>query len=130
MTDVIGSSSPSDEDKRKVGPYYSELQGYLFKAPDDQNKLFFQSEPEWKQVNETVDLLNKITGKNYDRFKLHPIRGGDGLGFVRISDYKQKLAGIISFLHREYFYDEPPPFNGMPSTVITHNLTQQQSQQQ
>src|SRR3712207_2392197 len=115
---------------KKVRPYYNELQGYLSKAPDDKSRVFMREDTEWQQVNTAIDLLNSATGKNYDRFKLTLIEGSMGSYFIHVSSYKQKLAGLISFLHGEYFYDEPPPFSGMPSTVITHNLSQQQSQQQ
>jgi hypothetical protein len=39
--------------------------------------------------------------------------------------HRQKIGGLISNLHGEYFSDETPPFSGMPSTVITQ--TQQQT---
>ena len=81
-------------------------------------------------MNTAIDLLNTASGKNYDRFKLSLLPGINGGSFVRLTAYKQKLAGLISYLHGEYFYDEPPPFSGMPSTVVTHNLSQQQTQQQ
>ena len=40
--------------------------------------------------------------------------------------FRNKLGGLISRLHGEYFSDEVAPFSGMPSTVISQ--TQQQSQ--
>jgi hypothetical protein len=44
---------------------------------------------------------------------------------IAVSTYRQKLGGLISWLHGKYFTDEPPPFSGMPSTVIIQ--VQQQS---
>ena len=42
------------------------------------------------------------------------------------SEYRQKLSGLISRLHGEYYSDEPPPFSGIPGTINIQ--TQQQSQ--
>lgn len=53
-----------------------------------------------------------------------------GSGNLSTSLYRTRLGGLISNLHGEFFIDEPAPFSGMPNTVITHNLSQQQSQQQ
>ena len=44
--------------------------------------------------------------------------------FVRVLDYRQKLGGLIARLHAEYFYDEPAPFAGMPSTIIQQTQSQ------
>ncbi len=48
------------------------------------------------------------------------------MAYINIVAYKQKLGGLISGLHGEYFADEPNPLDGVPSTVITQ--TQQQNQ--
>ena len=93
MTNVVSAENPSTEDKKKVRPYYSELQGYLSKAPDGNNSVFYRKEPEWQQVNATIDLLNTATGKSYDRFKLSLLNGANGYDFIRLTAYKQKLAG-------------------------------------
>jgi|ERR1700722_8262523 len=125
----MATESPSEEDKKKIRPFYSELQGYLSQAPTIQAKpyLFGDEGHEWEQVNGVIDQLNTITGKNYDRFRITLERDAENLS---ITIYRTKLGGIISYLHGEYFFDEPAPFSGMPSNVITTNLNQQQSQQQ
>jgi len=113
--------------KEKIRPIYEELQGYLSQTPllkdphdsSDDSSL-------WEQYNQVIEELNNISDKNYDRFRITPFSGGDGYTFIRLLVYRNKLGGLISRLHGEYFSDEPTPFSGMPSTVITQ--TQQQSQ--
>jgi len=117
--------------KDKIRPIYSELQGYLSQAPKLESPLDGSSDKTpWTQVNNTIDELNSISGKNYDSFKLNPEfmnqKGMIPHYFIKISAYRSKLAGLIARLHGEYFSDEPAPFSGMPSTIITQ--TQQQSQ--
>ena len=41
--------------------------------------------------------------------------------------FRQKLAGIIDFLHAEYFEEEHRPFGSSPSTVISQNQSQEQT---
>ncbi|TET13059.1 MAG: hypothetical protein E3J82_03555 [Candidatus Thorarchaeota archaeon] len=113
--------------KEKIRPLYSEFQGYLSQAPvlgttdyalDDQSI--------WTKYNQAVDSLIRILDEDYDRFRLQPLADGCGLPFINLSVYRQKLGGLISYLHGEYFSDERPPFSGTPSTMITQS--QQQSQ--
>jgi hypothetical protein len=115
--------------KIKVRPFYSELQGYLSQAPTPEGSTTIHESSIWEQHNEVVKLLTKETGKDYSRFLLKP-RSSDFQGRTRqylpTIDYRQKLGGLISRLHAEYFSEEPPPFSGMPSTII--NQTQQQTQ--
>jgi hypothetical protein len=99
---VIEPEGVSLEVKSKVRPYYNELQGYLSRAPED-NDRFYENDSEWQQINTTIDLLNTATEKNYDRFKLTLHRGANGFNFVRLTSYKQKLAGLINFLHGNTF---------------------------
>jgi len=117
------------EKKQKLRPFYSELQGYLSQAPTIKEKpyLYDEEADEWGQVNAIIDQLNNITGINYDRFKISPPGGS---GNLSMSLYRTRLGGLISNIHGEFFSDEQAPFSGMPNTVITHNLSQQQSQQQ
>src|SRR5579862_5594097 len=123
------TASSSAEDKKKIRPFYSELQGYLSQAPTVQAKpyLYRDEGNEWEQVNTVIEQLNTITGNNFDRFKITLERDKD---ILSVTIYRSKLGGIISYLHGEYFFDEPAPFSGMPNNVITNNLNQQQSQQQ
>jgi hypothetical protein len=46
--------------------------------------------------------------------------------YIHLSEYRQRLGGIISYLHSKYFADEPDPLGGSPSMII--NQSQQQSQ--
>lgn len=111
--------------KQTIRPYYSEFQGYLSQAPKDSGPNDYLGDKAiWEQYNHAVDSLSTCANLNYSRFKIEPIPDDFG-GFIRIATYRQKLGGLISRLHAEYFSDEPPPFSGMPSTVITQ--VQQQS---
>lgn len=114
-----------DEIKEKVRPIYSELQGYLSQAPKDEKRAIY-SESAWVMVNNSIEELNQKTSNDYGKFKISPLHGQLGL-FVRIEEYRAKLGGLISRLHGEYFFDEPPPFSGMPSTVITQHQIQNQA---
>lgn len=114
--------------KEQVHPIYSELQGYLSQAPAGDKGLIFESSI-WEQYNQTIDELNNVTGKNYDRYKVE-VRSINWRGTIRLvinsQSYRIKLGGLIFRLHGEYFSDEPPPFSGMPSTVITQHQIQNQ----
>jgi len=110
--------------KQEIRPIYSELQGYLAQAPKTEKFTFYGNE--WEQYNNTIDELNKLTDKDYNRFKLEPLHGSLG-SFVRLETYCQKLGGLIARLHAEYFSDEVAPFAEMPSTIITQSQEQTQS---
>ena len=47
---------------------------------------------------------------------------------IATSTYRTNLAGLISYLHGEYFSEEIEPFSGTPGTVITNSQSQQQTQ--
>jgi len=113
------------EIKNKLRPLYSEFQGYLSQAPTTSTPNDTTGDESlWLQYNEAVDLFSLEAAKDYSRFKIKPNQLKYSK-FIQISTYKQKVGGLISHLHGEYFSDEIPPFSGMPSTVITQ--TQQQS---
>lgn len=114
--------------KEKIRPIYSELQGYLAQAPKNEvmdiDDLSLKS-----QYNETIDELNEVSNKDYNRFQIKEkdlIIYSERDKAVRVSVYRSKLGGLIARLHGEYFSDEPAPFSGMPNTII--NQTQQQNQ--
>lgn len=110
--------------KEKVRPVYSELQGYLSQAPAATIGYIFEPSI-WEQHNQTVDELNNVTSKNYDKFKVEIQRDHhNDERYMDTQSYRTKLAGLISRLHGEYFSDETPPFFGMPSTIITQHQTQ------
>jgi len=117
--------------KEKIRPIYSELQGYLSQAPKLESLLDRSSDSVlWTQVNNAINELNSVSGKNYDNFKINPeFMNQSGMvshQYVKISAYRSKLGGLIARLHAEYFADEIVPFSGMPSTVITQQQTQSQ----
>lgn len=123
-----------EQEKKKIRPLYNELQGYLSQVPTlkDANE-FFHTNAQWDFVNHAIDRLNTATEKNYDHFKIiqEMYTSSDSYTSepdnVRVSTYKAKLGGLISYLHGEYFSDEPSPFGAVPSTVITQYQNQQQS---
>lgn len=84
----------------------------------------------WNQHNLTIDELNKITGEDYNRYKIEaltfPWNGAMRQG-MDVQTYRTKLGGLISRLHGAHFSDEAPPFSGMPSTVINQNQSQNQA---
>lgn len=111
--------------KEKIGPIYSELQGYLSQAPEIRSNIEVSSDLSLiEQYNETIDELNNVSDKDYDRFKIKEKEIFNEL--FNITNYRSKLSGLIARLHNEYFSDEPAPFSGMPNTII--NQTQQQNQ--
>jgi len=114
--------------KEEVRPIYSELQGYLAQAPNTGDKIntAIYDEGFWEQFHNTINQLNEVTGKDYNRYKIEPLRGQMGL-FIRTLTYCQKLGGLIARLHGEYFSDEVAPFAEMPSTIITQSQNQSQS---
>lgn len=115
-------------EKKKIRPLYNAFQGYLQEASisKDANEIFY-TDSQWVYLNETIDRLNLITGKNYDQFKIVPEIDRGEPDHVRVSTFKGKLGGLIKYLHAEYFWDDPSP-SGNPNMVITQ--TNQQSQQQ
>lgn len=119
-----------EQEKKKIRPLYNELQGYLSQAPKNVGANdWFPTNSQWEYVNRAIDRLNTVTGKNYDHFKIAQEIGKQSREpyEVYVSTFKGKLGGLISYLHGEYFSDEPSPFDGVPSTVITQYQNQQQS---
>jgi len=112
-------------DKTSLKPLYSEFQGYLAQAPKlERANEIIPDKSLWNHFNKAVDLLIKATGKqDYDRFKVEP-EGDQDYSYISVNTYRQKLSGLISRLHVEYFSNEPAPFSGMPSTVITQTQNQ------
>jgi len=116
-------------EKGKLKPLYSELQGYLSQAPalSDERNSYIYDESVWNQYNECINLLNQTSGKDYTRFCITPKSSHGGSTFVLLTVYRQKLGGLITRLHAEYFVDELAPFSGSPSTIISQNQQQTQS---
>ena len=122
-------------DKQAVRPIYSELQGYLEHAPNENKHRTIFCEEIWNHYNTSIEELMSVTNQDYNKYRLEELEFTvpNHLGaLVRRSGmpqdlYRQKLSGIIARLHGEYFHDEPAPFESMPSTVIHQNQNQNQS---
>jgi len=120
------------DDKTKIRPVYSELQGYLNQAPNvgEHGNSTTRDQTLWTQLNSTIDELNAVSGADFSKFKITGIRQGQGCLYINVSEYRTKLGGLITRLHGTYFSDEQAPFYGMPSTTITVSNQQEQSQHQ
>ncbi len=113
--------------KEDIKPIYAEFRGYLSEAPSGGKIDSIYDADLWEQVNQAIDELNRISGEDYNRFKITPQRTQHGIRLsVEKDTYRGKLGGLISRLHGEYFSNELSPLGGEPSTVISQ--TQQQSQ--
>jgi hypothetical protein len=116
--------------KEDIRPIYAEPQGYLSQAPSEKMAGPILDANLWEQANQAIDELNQISGEDYSRFKLAPQQpAGSMASYLGRDTYRGKLGGLISRLHGKYFADEPPPFSGMPATVISQNQIQSQSVQ-
>lgn len=116
--------------KEKIRPIYSELQGYLSQAPPigEHGNATTSDDTLWRQFNVTIEELNKISGEDFNKFRVTGMQMGSfNSQFIYVSNYRQKLGGLISHLHAKYFSDELPPFSGMPSTIINQTQAQNQS---
>ena len=113
--------------KEKIRPIYAEFQGCLAQAPPDGKNPYIYEKDFWEQHNNTIDELNSLTEKNYDKHKFMPVRLMSKNMAITKDIYRQKLGGLIARLHSEYFSDEPVPFAEMPSTIITQSQNQSQS---
>ena len=71
-------------------------------------------------------MLSIISGKDYGRFLIEP-KSDRNVPYIYLITYRQKLGGLISALHAEYFGNELAPFSGVPSTIITQSQQQNQS---
>lgn len=119
--------------KEEIRSIYAELQGYLAQIPETVGHSDWTSDRVlWTQLNFIVGELNRISSKDYNRFKITPdhhrvTKHSTPYETIPYSTYRANLGGLIAKLHAEYFSDEEPPFRTMPSTVITQNQTQSQS---
>lgn len=117
------------EEKKKgeIKAIYSELRGYLAQAPEIKDMDDIDDESVWEQYNRTVDSLSKVSNEDYSHFRIEPKSyDSTGRSYVNLVTYRQKLGGLISRLHGEYFEGEPNPLDGVPSTVITQSQQQVQ----
>lgn len=116
-----------NEIKSKVRAIYYELQGYLSQTPEPQHTSdIFAGNDSWRQYNQTIQELSKITGDDYERFMIKP-KPMNGHDIVHVTTYRQTLGGIINRIHGVYFSDENMPFSGSPQTIISQSQNQSQS---
>ncbi|TET44710.1 hypothetical protein E3J62_09585 [candidate division TA06 bacterium] len=114
--------------KENLESLYEELQGYLSQAPwPEKTSDLIADQSVWEQYNHSVELLTDISGRDYSRFLVKPWVGNSGRQFVGLLAYRQKLGGLISSLHAEYFSKKPAPFSSVPETVVTQSQQQVQS---
>ena len=115
-------------DKNTIRPIYQELQGYLSQTPTPENPHICMSEKRiWELYNGSIDSLNDATDDDFDRFKVVP-EGDREQQILNITVFRQTLGGLINYLHAKYFSDEPAPFSGSPTTLISQSQQQDQSQ--
>lgn len=115
--------------RETIRPIYMELQGYLSQAPKPADRMEIYEETFWNQLNNAINLLNEITGNDYNRFAIEP-KFETGVGkFIDLNAYRLKLGGLINNLYGQYFPDEAEPFSGKPSTIINQQQSQNQHQQ-
>lgn len=114
--------------EEKIKPIYQELQGYLQQTPLPKvaSDCLYESSY-WDQINNVIDELNQVSGKDYSKFKIIPEDRYASASYVRVAFFRQKLGGLIDRLHAEYFSDEDRPFSGKPSTIVTQNQSQEQN---
>ena len=115
--------------KEEIRPIYTELQGILSQAPvigkypDEVSSSISDVE----YFHTVLDRLSKILGEDLSHYRVGTMNDGQ---YFRISEYRQKISGLISYLYGAYFKDEKEPFSGSPHTVVTQNQKQAQSQKQ
>jgi len=114
--------------KNKVRPIYEELQGYLSQTPLPDKQPYLNNARIGDNLNSTIDELNQITKRNYDKFKIH-IRRETNFTGSNTGEYRMCLNGLINKLHAEFFGGEVPPFSGSPSMVVKQSQQQTQSVQ-
>jgi len=94
-------------------------------------------EDEANDYNFIIDEVKEITSHSYDRFKIKAACGPEydteygmeeAYEFYRRETYLLRLSELIGRLHAEFFADEPSPLSGVPSSVISVNQQQSQTQ--
>ena len=120
------------DERKKVRPIYSELQGYLSQCPEigEHGNAVTRDDSLWRQYNSTIDELNTLTGNDFNKFKVTGLKHTQLGTHLLVTELRTKLGSLVARLHGTYFSDEPAPFSGMPSTTITLSNQQHQLQQQ
>lgn len=115
-------------DKKEIKSIYATLKGY-HKTLSSLKVDYFDNEIVWNNYNSEIDELNKISGRDYSKFKIVP--EGNDLGdryyySIGVSVFKFNLSGLLARLHDEYFPEDLDPFSISPVSVT--NISQNQSQ--
>ena len=113
--------------KEQLRPAYQELHGLYASSPKSADNTTVTDPQFWEQYHAVIFEINKITGENYDRFKMK-VSKGQSVEFIQVVSYQQKLAGLISRLYGKFFSTERNPLTSEPSTQTTINQFQTQSQ--
>lgn len=110
-----------------VKDVYAWMKGALSQAPNSGGAQSIYDASTWVDFNAEVDSLNTIEEGDFTKYKIIPERNENGT-WVSINTYRRKLSSLIGVLHSRYFQSEPEPFSGRPTTIISQNQTQQQTQ--
>ncbi len=114
--------------KNEIRPIYSELQGYLSQISKSNESYETIRDPSvWKNLNSSIDELSELASADYSKFKIEPQKGQFNSLFVTLTEYRNKVGGLVAKIHGKFFSDEPTPFTNMPSTVISQQQSQTQS---
>ena len=97
-------------------------------APDSKERVIFDKSI-WNAYHAIVDELNLITGDNYDRHKveLQPWETSNEEVALSVLEYRTKVIGLVGRLYATFFFGDPEPFSGSPSTVFNNQQTQNQT---
>jgi len=116
------------ENLEKIRPIYYELQGFLKQAPST-DRFETDDQTLWETLHSTIDELNSVTGIDYSKYKVNiePSIYGQHKLEMKVSDYRNKLSGLIMRLYGEYFFKDSTPFENGPNMVV--NQTNQQTVQ-
>ncbi len=113
--------------KERLRPVYKELSGLYASSPTPNKSITISDPAFWEYYHGIIDEISEITGGDFSRFKMTPVRSSDDQWIVTIT-YHQKLSGLISRLYGEFFSTELNPLTSAPSTQTTINQFQSQTQ--
>ncbi len=97
--------------------------GYLSQAPLLKESPFLRDPSLAPQLHNCINQLIEITKQDYSRFKV-TINPDSGESYIRNTEYRSKINGLIMNLHAQYFNDETTPFSGTPSTIVQQSQNQ------
>lgn len=92
--------------EKQIKAIYAELQAYLTQAPVLKEPYDTTSDKTlWEQLNYAVEELQRLTGQDYSRYRITP-QNNEWYYSTHISEYRNKLAGLIERLRIEYISPE------------------------